>query len=441
MIKKVTFIVFILLSVSACTTTNKLDPDSIETVRKFIRDSWETTVRYNPVDTGTLIGLPHPYTVPSVSKTFQEMYYWDTFFASEGMVLDGHLDQYKNNTDNLLYEVEKFGKVFNGSRSYYANRSQPPYLSMMADRVYSYTKNKEWLKNAYVLLEKEYSFWMTERISPVGLNHFSSSADEALKQEFVDTGGKRLNTNFRDKGLTDQQILKLGEHFAAEAESGWDFNPRFQRRCEDFCPIDLNANLYIYETNFAKFAHELGLTDAVADWNRKAEIRKRKISEYCWSETDGIFYDYDYVNDERSDVVSAAIFSLMYAKIPDKKQATRLVNALDKLEFEYGIASCENKVYDYPYQWSYPNAWAPLQYLAVRGLHNYGFSKEAERISKKYIEAVTKTFEQTHNLWEKYNVREGNINVTHEYETPTMLGWSAGVYVYLTDYHGGKLAD
>lgn len=431
----------LLLVASGCSTTKLGRDSSVDTVRKFIDESWETTVRYNPVDTGTLIGLPHPYTVPSPSNTFQEMYYWDTFFASEGMVLDGHLDQYKNNTDNLLYEVDKFGKVFNGNRSYYANRSQPPYLSMMVDRVYSYTKDKEWLQDAYVLLEKEYSFWMKERISPIGLNHFSSSADEALKQEFVDTGGKRLNTNFRDKGLTDQQILRLGEHFAAEAESGWDFNPRFKRRCEDFCPIDLNSNLYIYETNFAKFAKELGLTEATADWNKKADDRRRKILEYCWSENDGIFYDYDYVNNQRSDVVSAAVFSLLYANIPDQKQAARLVNALDKLEFEYGIAACENKKYDYPYQWSYPNAWAPLQYLTVRGLHNYGYDKEAKRVSEKYIGAVTKTFDQTHNLWEKYNVREGSINVTHEYETPTMMGWSAGVYVYLTDYLAGRVKD
>ena len=43
-------------------------------------------------------------------------------------------------------------------------------------------------------------------------------------------------------------------------------------------------------------------------------------------------------------------------------------------------------------------------------------------------------FKKTHNLWEKYNVVEGNINVSNEYEMPTMVGWTAGTFVFATDY-------
>lgn len=42
-------------------------------------------------------------------------------------------------------------------------------------------------------------------------------------------------------------------------------------------------------------------------------------------------------------------------------------------------------------------------------------------------------FEKTGCLWEKYNVVEGSINVTNEYEMPAMMGWSAGVYLYCAD--------
>ena len=44
------------------------------------------------------------------------------------------------------------------------------------------------------------------------------------------------------------------------------------------------------------------------------------------------------------------------------------MQALVRLEFPYGIAACEDKPYDYPYQWSYPNTWPPVCFYAVMGL-------------------------------------------------------------------------
>lgn len=406
----------------------------IAQVRSFIRSSWEASVQYNPVDTGTLIGLPHSYTVPSVSETFQELYYWDTYFANEGLVRDGRVDLAKNNTDDMLYLVERLGYMPNGSRTWYLNRSQPPFLCMMVDRIYEHTRDREWLAQAFTTLQKEYCFWTTKRSTPIGLNRYFSEADSALIQEFVDTGGKRLGTDFRACGLSEEQIVRMGEHFAAEAESGWDFNPRFDRRCGDFCPLDLNANLYVYERLFARYADLLGDSSASAEWARKAENRRALINRYCLGE-DGVYYDYDYVRGQRSSVVSSAIFSLLYAGVPDEAQGQKLVKvALGKLEFKYGIAACEDKPYEYAYQWSYPNLWPPLNYLAIRGLDSYGFTTEAKRIASKYVAAAAKTFAKTHNLWEKYNILEGDTTASNEYDMPTMLGWSAGTFIYASDY-------
>ena len=166
------------------------------------------------------------------------MYYWDTYFINEGMILDGHLDYAKNNVDNMLYMVDKFGKMLNGNRTFYLNRSQPPYLSMMVARVYQENKDKQWLKKAYETLKKEYKFWMTERMSPVGLNHYDNSATQASIDSFLYVGSERLGTDFRKKGLTDEQLNLLGRNLLAECESGWDMNPRYEMRCLDFCPIE-----------------------------------------------------------------------------------------------------------------------------------------------------------------------------------------------------------
>lgn len=403
-------------------------------VRQFVRKSWKGTVRYNKTNSSTLIGLPFPYTVSSVNKCVQKMYYWDTYFINEGMILDGYVDLAKDNVDNMLYLVEKYGKVISDNDFSHMNKSQPPYLSMMVASIYQQTGDKEWLKKAYKTLLKEYSFWMICRNSPIGLNHYSSSTDDSSIKQFLNIGSNCLCTNFNQKGLNDTQLIALGRNFMAESESAWEFNPRFERQCENFCPIDLNSNLYLYETNFAYFTKELGIKDSTQIWLEKAGVRKALLRKYCYNKNDKLYYDYDYVNQKQSDVISAAIFSLMYAKVVDEDEAMFLVKSLNKLEYEYGITACEDKDYHYQYQWSFPNAWPPLYFITVKGLYNYKYDNEATRIARKYVTMVTNTYTTTGFLWEKYNVRKGNIDVRQEYDMSPVLGWTAGVFVSLSDY-------
>ena len=68
---------------------------------------------------------------------------------------------------------------------------------------------------------------------------------------------------------------------------------------------------------------------------------------------------------------------------------------------------------------------APL----AQGLLRYGYEKDARRIAKKYSQMVERVFAETGSLWEKYDVTTGKVSVSREYETPKMLGWSAGVYL------------
>ncbi len=410
----------------------------VKRVREFIYNSWSQTLRFNEKDSITLIGLPYPYTVPCIADTFQEIYYWDTYFTNEGLIGDNHFIYAKNNTDNLLHLLRKYGNVPNGNRTYYLNRSQPPFLSMMVKSIYQQSGDTDWLKEAYNTLLIEYEFWMTKRITPIGLNHFQGSNTQLSADDFISVSGRQLGTDFMKKGLSEEQLLVLTNHLIAECESGWNFTPRFEGRCRDFCPIDLNAYLYLYEMNFAFYVQELHLTDSAEYWLNKAETRKELLKRYCYNTKDHLYYDYDYINDKQSEIISSAIFSLMYANVVDVKETKHLVRSLDKLEFEYGISTCENKDYQYKYQWSYPNALPPIYFITVAGFNNYGYKKEASRIAEKYIKMITNTYNTTGNLWETYNVRKGNTDVRKDYKMSPMLGWTAGVFVYLSDYLENK---
>ena len=66
-------------------------------------------------------------------------------------------------------------------------------------------------------------------------------------------------------------------------------------------------------------------------------------------------------------------------------------------------------------------------------IDRYGYAEDARRIAGKFRRTVEKTFADTGLLWEKYDVRTGGVSVSKEYATPSMLGWTAGVYVACGD--------
>lgn len=72
--------------------------------------------------------------------------------------------------------------------------------------------------------------------------------------------------------------------------------------------------------------------------------------------------------------------------------------------------------------------------MAVRGLDNYGYGTDAVRLAEKYVKSICRIYRRTGTLWEKYNVTDIFENVDAEYETPQMLGWSAGTFICLVDY-------
>jgi len=429
------FILFITFSLFISHSYAKTDLNTTKKVRTFISNNWGGTIKVTLKDSANLFGLPKPYSVPSVlgETAFKEMYYWDTYFTNLGLLLDHQVNQAQNNTDDIIFMVNRFGKMLNGSNVAFLNRSQPPYLSMMVYDVYHVTNNKIWLKDAVKSLEKEYSFWMKERITPCGLNRYSSAASDDEKRGMAYAVQGRSNNPDLLKGLTDKQILVAGSHFTAEAESGWDFTPRFESRCEDFCPIDLNSNLYVYEKNFEFFYRQLGNDKKAEQWKSIANKRRYLMNKYFYDSKKGCFYDYDYVHKTHSSVLSAAIFSLMYAKAVNNEQAKKIVNALKLLETPFGLRTCEDKNYDRTYQWGSTNGWAPLHFIAAVGLENYKYHAESSRIENKYINMVNNNFLKTNNLWEKYNIIDGTSNAASEYGTPALLGWTAGVYIYFTE--------
>ncbi len=402
-------------------------------VKQYIADHWDMTVR--SVDPNNhddnIIVLPRPYTVPCMSDSFQELYYWDTYFTNRGLLVSGREDLARDNLIDFMYMINTYGLIPNGSRTYYLNRSQPAFFGMMVRDYYKSTGDKEFLADAYRALVKEYDFWMTGhggmRCAPNGLNCYSAHPEDTPAGEGEFAGYVHMYQ--ARTGRTLEGDVKInGRHVMAEAESGWDFNPRFHGRCHDHNPVDLNSLLWFDESFLAECERILGIGDGAA-WDEKAASRKEKMVALMRDER-GVFFDYDYANATRGDVVScAAFYPAFVGMITDDRGMDQL---LEKLELAYGLQSAEPSN-EGNFQWGACNGWAALQLVAVEALEGCGRKDDANRIAEKYIGLVERTFADTHAIWEKYNIITGDHNAVGEYDTPEMMGWSAGVYLALAE--------
>ena len=401
-------------------------------ITEYIKKHWDSCVRFNAADCGTLIGLPYPYIVPVSTESkvgFNELYYWDTYFTCKGLLLSGRGELAKNCVDNIIYLVNKYGYMPNGNRTFFLNRSQPPFLSMMVMDIFCFYNDKDWLKYAYEVLEQEYKFWMTERCTPIGLNQYGSNTSmlRDVEDEFYRLVCKRLG-----KQLPEDKKTEIVENFLVDAESGWDFNPRADILQKKYTVhIDLNCNLYLYEKNFAHFSRILQNGEE-EKWESAADYRKMLINQYLWNGE--MFLDYNYKSSEHSKVFSAASFFALWTGVATKTQANMMLNQLNKIEFAYGISACCQNDAKENYQWDYPAGWPPLQYIVVRGLDRYGYINDAVRVAQKYVSTAENLYKKTGHLWEKYNVVTGSETIEAEYGSKEMMGWTAGVYMFLKNY-------
>lgn len=437
-----------------------------DAVRDFIHRNWAATLRTHTQDEGTLLGLPHPYTVPCRRAMFQELYYWDTYFTALGLVRSpGGLALAQDNLKNFIHEVERHGFVPNGNRTYYLNRSQPPYLAPLVNllRRGAGAVLPVELPRLLSALRTEHAFWTTRRAAPAGtsaagLSRYGHHASPDYVMQFF----REIKDRAGLPGGDETACREQAGHMLAECESGWDFTPRFDQRCEHFCPVDLNCNLYVLEATLAalsatgdvhlpassgKIDREPDASTAASDaaarteaatWRIRADARRHLVHALNWDADRGAFFDYDFAHARRSPVLSAATFQPLWSGLATEEQAASVVaRALPQLERPHGLTACapaiRQSAFRNPHscQWDHPNLWPCLQAIAWRGLQRYGYVTEARRIAQKYADTVCRVFVDTGDLWEKYNADTGTHHASGDagYETPAMMGWTAGVFL------------
>ncbi len=392
---------------------DNLRPQDVQAAREYIKDYWPRLTRHHAKDDESLLGLPHPYLVPAFEEghefDFNELYYWDSYFMVQGVLDKQHKKLVIGILEDLFSLFERFKIVPNASRTYLTSRSHPPLLTSFILDVYNtYQPGQKWLEKAISIAKAEYeTVWM---------------------------GTKKPNDRQVYRGLSRYYDFNY-LHDIAETESGWDMTPRFKRRALNYLPVDLNSLLYKYEKDFADVARLLGRKSEAVEWDQAAHHRRLTMNNLMWSELRGLFYDYNYVKESKGNVASLAAFYPMWAGLASEKQAARLVKSLRKFEKRGGLATTDAPQVEQlvpgalPTQWAYPNGWAPLHFIVVKGLQRYGYQSDARRIAIKWLRTNLNWFNKHRVFLEKYNVAQpGKPPAKGIYPSQTGFGWTNAIF-------------
>ncbi|RLD26836.1 MAG: trehalase [Bacteroidetes bacterium] len=407
-----------------------------------------------------------PFVVPG--GRFNEMYGWDSYFESVGLIIDGKVELAKAMADNFQYEIENYGKILNANRSYYLTRTQPPFYSSLVREVFEITRDKIWLESHLKTAIKEYeTVWMIEgkRLTKNGLNRYLAEGiglppecEEGHFDSVIKPYAEKLQISIRDyeKGFANGIILnkELDNYFIHDRtvrESGHDTSYRIEGNCADLNLVELNAMLFKYETDFAELIKNEfnGKFEfyTVEYWQEKAKTRKQEVDKYLWNENEGLYFDYNVKTAKQSIFVAASTLTPLWANMCSKEQAKILVNtAIPMLKEKGGIAGCtalsrgEISTNRPQRQWDYPNGWAPHQMMIWKGLNNYGYFGEAQELIYRWLYMITKNaVDYNGTIPEKYDVVEathkvfaeyGNVGTDFEYITQEGFGWMNASYQY-----------
>ncbi|MCT4713930.1 alpha,alpha-trehalase [Enterobacteriaceae bacterium H18W14] len=425
----------------------KYVPPEGQSLREHIDGLWPVLTR--TTDSAgkwdSLLPLPKPYVVPG--GRFREVYYWDSYFTMMGLAESGHWDKVQDMTDNFASEIDTWGHIPNGNRSYYLSRSQPPFFSFMVELLASHNGDEVYSK--YLpQLKKEYAYWMegSDSLSQGQANKrvVKLKDGSVLNRYWDDRDTPRTESWLDDvttaKNNPNRPATEIYRDLRAGAASGWDFSSRWMDdpnqlgsiRTTSIAPVDLNALMYQLEKTLARASSVVKDDAAAKEYQQLADARQKAIEANMWNDKEGWYADYDLKrNAVRSQLTAAALFPL-YVHAASKDRADKMATVTrTQLLKAGGLATTNVKTGQ---QWDAPNGWAPLQWVATEGLQNYGHKDLAMEVTWRFLTNVQHTYNREKKLVEKYDVSStGTGGGGGEYPLQDGFGWTNGVTLKMLD--------
>jgi alpha,alpha-trehalase len=370
-------------------------------------ESWTALTR-----SGVDLAFPLPGRYVAPGGFFDWFFYWDSCFTILGLTACGRWQLARELVDGFIASIEEFGMVpnYNSPDGVCRSRSQPPLLTDSIIEVWPSVTDRTWLERAVVAATSEYEdYWTSEpHATDLGLSRY------------VDTTGEGCGT------------VPDTPHHRALAESGWDNTARFGSDASRVVPIDLNAQLFRYESDLSRLCRTLGEQERATVWTKRAQRRRERVNELCWDEQTGWFHDVDLDTGQWLAGIpkSLASFVSLWAGLASAEQATRMANHLPLFEAAYGVTATEEG-WDDGTEHTWPTGWAYSHWFVCDGLRSYGHHADAQRIALKWLRRVAATFAETGEFLERYNVVDQAGPTPGRYRPQPGFAWTNAVFIAL----------
>nr|ARD05074.1 trehalase 1B [Antheraea pernyi] len=380
--------------------------------RKVSTDVVEKPDRYS------FLYVPNGFIVPG--GRFKELYYWDSFWMVRGLLISNMTQTAKGMIENLLYLVNKWGYVPNGSRIYYLGRSQPPLLAAMVSDYFEATGDIAWLERNIVTLEKELQYWLETKKVAIQVNDkryvmLRYIANREMK-------GPRPESYYED--YTTSRFLpndETRENFFTEiksaAESGWDFSTRWfvpsgnesvgnltDVHATRILPVDLNAIFARALELVGDFRNHLKDRRQAQKWWSLAKYWRNAIDSVMWDPEDGVWYDYDALAKSPRKQFYPSCVTPLWAGAVEEYDAPRYAAKLVRYLLSSGVLNypggIPTSIIHSGEQWDYPNAWPPLQSILIGGLEMSGLD-EARQLARDQAELWIRANYIGYKIWNK----------------------------------------
>ena len=265
-----------------------------------------------------------------------------------------------------------------------------PFFSWTNWEVYHVSKDREFLKDAYVAGAKYIRYMEKER--------------DKDHDGMYEWGPYGIIENVRDGWNVVFQLFSEGEDEGRDISSELD-------------ALDLTlqiANDMYYLKLMAKELHDAA---GEKEWSEKFERTASLINKYMWDKQDKFYYhvsmsdhtfEFEGKSLKRKEIIG---FLPMWAHVASKEQAKDLVKELQNpASFwrTYGVPTlAANDPHYTPFvngccRWNGP-IWLLWDYMVLIGLENYGYEKLADQLGEKMMFAVTSQLRKNHRFWESYS--------------------------------------
>ncbi|HTU66845.1 MAG TPA: alpha,alpha-trehalase TreF [Steroidobacteraceae bacterium] len=390
----------------------------------------------SPPQFSSALSLPQPYVVPG--GRFRELYYWDSYFTMLGLLQSGRRDLVRDMVADFASLIDRYGHVPNGTRTYYLGRSQPPFFFEMVALLDPEDPAAAW-RRYLPQLRREYAFWMhgADLLREPGAHQrvVRMAGGALLNRYWDDVDEPRDESWAEDVQLahgSDREPGELYRDVRAAAESGWDFSSRWLKDPKSLgsiettriVPVDLNSLLFGLEQAIRDGCARAHDRSCAAQFARRAAARHQAIDRYLWDEARGFYGDFRWTDNRATGVLSAATLYPLFESLADGRQAMRVAQAVRASLLAPG--GVRTTTVATGQQWDAPNGWAPLQWIAVRGLRSADPALAAS-IACRWLVTVNGTYRRSGRLVEKYNIESSGGGGGGEYPLQDGFGWTNAV--------------